>query len=76
MIVEVDGEAITAGGLVEAAGSRPVGSELNLVVEREDSRQTVAVTSHQLAGVIGHYAAGRTLAATGTIFFDGDVGPV
>lgn len=125
VIVEVDGEPITtAAGVVDAVRSRPAGTELPMVVERNDGRRSVAVAPEEIPDVAGRvgigvlletrgldvdlpfdirfedrdiggpsaglayslaiadlldeadFARGRTLAATGTIAIDGDVGPV
>ncbi|HYH51477.1 MAG TPA: site-2 protease family protein, partial [Acidimicrobiia bacterium] len=125
VIVEIDGEPVTtAAGVVDAIRSRPAGTELTVVVERNDARQSLVVTPEELPDVAGRVgigvvletsglevdlpfeitfqdrdiggpsaglaygmaiadllddadlAQGRTLAATGTISIDGDVGPV
>jgi PDZ domain-containing secreted protein/Zn-dependent protease len=125
VIVEVEGEAIrTAADVVDAVRSRPAGTELTVIVERDDARRRVVITTEQLPDVAGRvgigvlletrgldvnlpfevrfedrdiggpsaglayglaladllddgdFARGRTVAATGTISLDGDVGPV
>jgi len=125
VVIELDGETINAAAdLVEAVRSRPAGTELAVVVERDDGRRTLQITSEKLPdmagragiGVLletrgldiglpfevsfeehdiggpsaglayalaiadllddGDFAGGRTVAATGTISLDGEVGPV
>lgn len=58
-VVQVEGEPVgTAAGLIEAVRSRPLGTELNLAIERAGRRREVTVRSEELPDVAGRPGIG------------------
>jgi Lon-like protease len=66
VIVEVDGEPVsTTADVVDAVRSRPTGTDLGVVIERDDTRHTVVVTPEELPDVAGRVGIGVLLETRG-----------
>jgi PDZ domain-containing secreted protein len=65
-VVEVDGEPVsTTADVVDAVRSRPTGTDLGVVIERDDTRHTVVVTPEELPDVAGRVGIGVLLETRG-----------